>query len=269
MKRTYSMQGIERLALALLLASAQADLTSPRRVEASEKATDVAAAPRRTNMWMDTEISGFRRRARLKLIAITLLVVLVAVLALGCSGDGATLGCVTDDGTEENVDLVTMSPAEATSLTVAEVLRRDQRFTQFRKLAEETATAITDSFMEAWDRPEDVNGNKVWMTLFVPTDTAFEALDADVRAAWEEGRLDQAVRYGWIGHHGMDRPYPSSEFVEGVQSNDRGERAVLTLDPLTYAGCPILQTDLLAANGYIHVVGGVGVPADVRASASE
>jgi hypothetical protein len=214
---------------------------------------------------MDTENLAFRRRAALRPIA---LMVLVAVLASGCSGDGATPRCVTDDGTGEtgDVELVTVSPAEAENLTVAEVLRRDERFTQFRKLAEETATAITDSFMEAWDLPEDINGNEVWMTLFVPPDTAFAVLDPDVRAAWEQGRLDQVIRYGWIGHHGMDRPYPSSEFVEGVQSNDRGERAVLTLDPLTYSGCPILQTDLLASNGYIHVVGGVGVPANVSAA---
>ena len=210
----------------------------------------------------------FMADSRCRFIAVTVLVVLVAVLASGCSGDGAASRCVTDDGTGEtgDVELVTVSPAEAKNLTVAEVLRRDERFTQFRKLAEETATAVTDSFMEAWDRPEDISGNKVWLTLFVPTDTAFEALDAEVRAAWEEGRLDQAIRYGWIGHHGMDRAYPSSEFVEGVQSNDRGEPPVLTLDPLTFSGCPILQTDLLASNGYIHVVGGVGVPADVRAA---
>ena len=30
----------------------------------------------------------------------------------------------------------------------------------------------------------------------------------------------------------------------------------LTLDPLRYGGCPILQTDLRTENGYIHVIGG-------------
>jgi hypothetical protein len=92
-------------------------------------------------------------------------------------------------------------------------------------------------------------------------------LDAKIRRAWDEGRLNQTTRYGWIGHHGFDRPYPSSDFREGRQPNDRGEPAEMTLSPLTYSGCPILQTDLLASNGYIHVIGGVGVPAHVRAAA--
>jgi hypothetical protein len=174
---------------------------------------------------------------------------------------------VEDDGTAANPDLVVVPPDEAMAITVAEFLRRDARFTQFRRLAEETATAITPSFMEAWDRPEAVNGNKVWLTLFVPPDTAFAVLDARIRSAWDENRLDQATRYGWIGHHGLDRPYPSSDFVEGRQPNDRGEPAELTLNPLTYSGCPILQTDLLFSNGYIHIIGGVGVPAAVLAAA--
>jgi hypothetical protein len=174
---------------------------------------------------------------------------------------------VTDDGVGANPNLATVPADQAKTITVAEVLRRDQRFSLFRKLADETATAITASFMEAWDLPEDRSGNRVWMTLFVPPDTAFAALDANVRRAWEEGRLSQTVRYGWIGHHGFDRAYPSSDFREGIQPNDRGQPAEMTLDPLTYNGCPVLSTDLLASNGYIHVVGGVGVPESVRMAA--
>lgn len=34
----------------------------------------------------------------------------------------------------------------------------------------------------------------------------------------------------------------------------------MTVEPLTYGGQPILQTDLRVANGYIHVIGGVVVP---------
>jgi hypothetical protein len=41
----------------------------------------------------------------------------------------------------------------------------------------------------------------------------------------------------------------------------------LTLDPLTYGGCPILQTDLRTANGYIHVIGGVVLTDKVRDAA--
>jgi Fasciclin domain len=102
-------------------------------------------------------------------------------------------------------------------------------------------------------------GCSVELTLFAPTDTAFAALDPEVRAAWQKGRFDQYLRYYWLGHHQVDRAYPEAEFVEGLQENPRSQPAELILDPLSYAGCPILQTDLAASNGYIHVIAGVGV----------
>lgn len=197
-----------------------------------------------------------------------LLVGLVAVIAAGCAGGDTRSDCADDDGTKAG-GLVTVSPAEASDLTIGEVIRRDERFTRFRELAEETPTSITGSHMEIWDREQRPDGSEVQLTLFVPTDTAFAALDEEVRTAWEEGRLDQFVRYAWLGHHQVDSAYPAAEFVEGLQQNERSQAAELTLDPLTYAGCPILQTDLVASNGYIHVIAGVGVPDDLRTAASE
>lgn len=181
---------------------------------------------------------------------------------------GTRTDCAADDGTADG-DLVVVPPSESENLTVAEVLRRDERFTQFRKLGEGTPTSITDSHMEIWDREERPDGSEVQLTLFVPTDTAFAALDPDVRSAWEEGRIEEHLRYAWIGHHQVDDAYPAAEFVEGLQMNDRSQDAELTLDPLTYAGCPILQTDLKATNGYIHVIAGVGVPDDIKAASSQ
>jgi uncharacterized surface protein with fasciclin (FAS1) repeats len=204
----------------------------------------------------------------------------VALPLAGCGGgDAAGERCVTDDGTEENAALVTVSPAEAEELTIAEVLRRDERFSQFRKLAEGTDTQVAKSFLETWDQPTDRLGNELWMTVFVPTDAAFAVLDPEILAAFEEGRLDNLVRYVWLGHHSVHRPYPSTEFAEGLQHNwqptgmgswEKTEGlsgpvdVELTLDPLTYGGCPILQTDLRTENGYIHVIGGVVLTDKVR-----
>ncbi len=186
---------------------------------------------------------------------------------------------MTDDGTGSNPDLATVSSTEARRLTVAEVLRRDERFMQFRKLAGMTATQVAVSFLEIWDHRTDRPGNRVWVTVFVPTDTAFAALDPRIRTAFERGQLDNLTRYTWLGHHTIHRPYPSKDFNEGLQGNwqptGRGTwenttgpsgpvDVELTLDPLTYGGCPILQTDLRTANGYIHVIGGVVLTDDLR-----
>jgi hypothetical protein len=61
--------------------------------------------------------------------------------------------CLTDDGTGADATLATVSPAEAEQLTIVEVLRRDERFSRFRKLAEETETQVVESFLETWDSP--------------------------------------------------------------------------------------------------------------------
>jgi hypothetical protein len=213
------------------------------------------------------------------------IIVAAATLVTGCGGGGdeaAGPRCVTDDGTGEDPALAIVSPAEARELTIADVLRRDGRFTRFRKLAEETDTQIAVSFLEIWDRPRDRPGNRVWTTVFVPTDTAFAVLAPDVLEAFDKGRLDNLSRYVWLGHHTVHRPYPSSDFTEGLQGNwqptgvGRWENTSgpsgpvdveLTLAPLTYGGCPILQTDLRTTNGYIHVIGGVVVPDRVRDAA--
>jgi hypothetical protein len=121
-------------------------------------------------------------------------------LLTGCGSGAGEAGrrCVTDDGTRSS-DLRTVSPSEAQELTVAEVLRRDERFSQFRKLAEETSTQIAVSFLEIWDRPTDSFGNEVWTTVFVPADTAFAVLDPDILAAFRQGRLDRTTSSGTAG----------------------------------------------------------------------
>lgn len=223
---------------------------------------------------------GIRRSKASALRSVVAIAAFAGSLLTGCGGGTgeAVGGCATDDGTRES-GLRTVSPAEARELTVAEVLRRDERFSQFRKLAEETSTQAAISFLEIWDRPTDAFGNELWTTVFVPTDTAFAVLDPDILTAFQEGRLDNLIQYGWLGHHTVHRPYPSTEFTEGPQGNWQptgtgtwentagasGPVDVrLTLDPLTYGGCPILQTDLRVANGYIHVIGGVVVTDRLR-----
>ena len=200
-------------------------------------------------------------------------------LLAGCGADASGGRCVTDDGTGQNRALRIVSPVEARKLTVAGVLRTDERFTRFRRLAAQTSTQVALSFLEIWNHPTDRPGNKVWLTVFVPTDTAFAALDPEVRSAYEDGRLDNLVRYVWLSHHIVHRPYPSTAFAEGLQGNwqptgigtwenttgPSGPVDVeLTLDPLAYGGCPILQTDLRTTNGYLHVVGGVVLTDDLR-----
>jgi hypothetical protein len=65
--------------------------------------------------------------------------------------------------------------------------------------------------------------------------------------------------WDWLlGFHEVHRLFPSSEFSVGSVGSWEGD-VEMTVNPLTYGGQPILQTDLRVANGYIHVIGGVVV----------
>jgi len=158
--------------------------------------------------------------------------------------------------------LLTVRPAQARHMTIADVLRQDERFTVFRQLAEHTETSAEGfpSWLELWDRSvSEVGGDFDGWTVFIPTDEAFAELATIVREALTEGKLINAERYWILGYHTVHRLFPSSEFSNGSAGSWEGD-VEMTVDPPTYGGQPILQTDLRVANGSIHVIGGVVVP---------
>lgn len=167
--------------------------------------------------------------------------------------------------------LVTVTPKQARSMTMAEVLRQDERFAVFRQLAENTKTGAEGfpTWLELWDRPASQLGDDdEGMTIFVPTDEAFTDVDPKVRDALAEGVLINAERYWLLGYHTVHRLFPSSEFSDGAVGAWEGD-VQMTTEPLEYGGQPILETDLRVANGYIHVIGGVVIPDTVLRAATD
>ena len=88
--------------------------------------------------------------------------------------------------------------------------------------------------------------------MFVPTDEAFGGAGGG-RPGGPGPRRTVDERYWLLGFHEVHRLFPSSEFSAGSVGSWEGDIG-MTVDPLTYGGQPILQTDLRVANGYIHVI---------------
>lgn len=192
-----------------------------------------------------------------------LVVLILAMLGAACAG--------TQSAGQVAEPLETVAAEEAASMTIAEVLRTDERFSRFRELAERTMTPVAPSWLDVWDWDASRMGDaREGVTVFVPTNAAFEALDPAVLAVLEDPEVDNPLLYAVLGHHYVHRLYPSETFVAGDQSTRRRSLSgpvQLTLDPLTWSGHPIEVVDLRTANGYIHVIGGVVVPDDVTAAA--
>lgn len=149
-------------------------------------------------------------------------------------------------------------------MTIAQVLRSDERFSRFRGIAERVETPIADSFFAVWEWDASrVGDQQEGVTVFAPTDSAFDALDPAVLAVLDDPLVDNNLLYALIGHHYVHRLYPSEEFEPGPQATWRrspsGPVEMETGLP-TWGGQPITQVDLRATNGYIHVVDGVVVP---------
>lgn len=101
------------------------------------------------------------------------------------------------------------------------------------------------------------------VTLFAPSDDAYESLPADVLGAL---RADPDALRALVVHHSAPFALESDEFVDGgLEMSDRSVQPIVT-DPLTIDGIEISATDIDAPNGVVHIIEGVLVPDDVDSS---
>lgn len=201
--------------------------------------------------------------------AVPLLVALAVVTACGSSEPAAGAASPSPDASAPQPATVDLD--EASTMTIAEVLRSNEHVSRYRTVVERTETPIAESILAVWDWPAGQMGaDRDGVTVFVPTDAAFEALDPAVLATIDDPDVDNDLLYSLFGHHYVHRLYPSDEFEAGDQGTWRASASgpvQLGLDPLTWGGHRIVQTDIRTTNGIIHVIDGVVVP-DVLADAA-
>lgn len=207
----------------------------------------------------EAEVAVPTRRWRPATLAATLSLLLLAA----CSGASGASGSPT---TAAPSPPRTVSASEAATMTIAEVVRSDDRFSRLRDLAASTRTAATGepSWLEIWDLHAEILGeDREGVTVFAPTDDAFETMDPTLLEQLDAGQLDNGARYALLGTHYVGRLLPQAEFEDGPAPVWRGE-AEITGDPPTFGGHAIVQPDLQTTNGYIHVIDGVVVPDEVH-----
>ncbi len=106
------------------------------------------------------------------------------------------------------------------------------------------------------------------LTLFAPTDAAFDALPADAIALLRD---DPALLRRVLEHHAVLGSVGSSALVAGtLPSLDRGTLVVTVgAGTISVDGATVTGPDIVATNGIVHVIDRVLVPADVDLSPPE
>ena len=193
---------------------------------------------------------------------------LVIALLCACSNSEPSEVAVSTSPAATGTQADALTSEEIASMTIAEVLRSDARFSRFRDVVERVETPIAESVLAVWDWPAHQMGdNRDGVTVFAPTDAAFEKLDPAVLAVIEDPDIDNALLYSLFSLHYVHRLYPSVDFEPGDQRTWRNGSVQLGVDPLTWGGHPISETDLRTKNGIVHAVDGLVVPGELADAA--
>lgn len=98
-------------------------------------------------------------------------------------------------------------------------------------------------------------------TIFAPTNAAFSNLHPDtIDCMFDEANATQSVRV-----HVVPEVVTSSEFTTGETVTIGGRYPMtLTEDGASFAGAEIVEADLEASNGVIHVLDSVNIPASCQ-----
>ncbi|MCB0996872.1 MAG: fasciclin domain-containing protein [Acidimicrobiales bacterium] len=124
--------------------------------------------------------------------------------------------------------------------TVAVVLDSDERLSRFRELIQQAGLAER---LEA-EGP---------ITVFAPTNEALDALDPSVAQLLEDPeRLEELL----LGHLTDTEVFAADLSVPQELTMGNGETLALAGDT-TVGGAPVVEADVLAGNGVVHLLGGV------------
>jgi OOP family OmpA-OmpF porin len=160
---------------------------------------------------------------------------------VGTSEDAATGTVGTSAATVEP----TSSTVESDLATVHDIVAANPKLAFL-------AVLLADSDIGRSDRP---------VTLFAPSNQAFDAVPSDVL-----GRLqnDPVLLAQVLSHHVVDGVLMSSDLLDGdVMALDGNPLAVVAGDDITVGGARLVERDITASNGVVHVIDRLILPPDV------
>lgn len=157
------------------------------------------------------------------------------------------------------------SPDESTSnvapangfATVGEAISTDPQFALLNTLVAEAG--LTSALTNPSADP---------VTVFAPTDAAFDQLPPDVLA---QLRADPRLLANVLNHHVVAGRRLSSDLVTGELTSNAGDPLAVVVDgsSLTVDGAPVTQPDIATGNGVVHAIDRVLIPTDLGLASDE
>lgn len=176
-------------------------------------------------------------------------------------GADAAEAAITTSDPDSSSTTATTTTTTATTGTVAdfatvlEVLGGNPQFSLLHQLVQDSELSAT------------LTGSD-HVTLFAPTNAAFDALSADAVA---QLRSDRALLDRVLGHHLVAGWLLAGDLATGSLLSVAGDELVIDAegDAPLIGGASIVEPDVLAANGVVHAVDALLLPADVDLTAPE
>ena len=106
----------------------------------------------------------------------------------------------------------------------------------------------------------DIGRSDRLITLFAPSNAAFDAMPADVLSRLQN---DPELLEQVLDHHVVEGALMSADLVDGdITADDGTMLPVVVGDAITVGGGTLIETDIIASNGIIHVIDTVLAPVD-------
>ncbi len=122
------------------------------------------------------------------------------------------------------------------------------------------------AFLSVLLADEDIGRSDVPVTLFAATNAAFDAVSPDVL---NQIQNDPDVLSRVLGHHVVAGALRRSDLADGpLMASDGSSLTVQVGDEITIDDATVIEADIVASNGVIHVIDTVLVPAELAPGAA-
>jgi OOP family OmpA-OmpF porin len=161
---------------------------------------------------------------------------------------------------DETADVTAGTAASSTTTASTETTESSESATETELATVQDVVAANPdlAFLSVLLADTDIGRSDTLITLFAPSNAAFDAVPADVLSRLQN---DPVLLEQVLDHHVVEGALMSSDLVDGdLVAEDGTMLPVVVGDEITVGGGTLVETDIIASNGIVHVIDTVLAP---------